>query len=148
MVTLLAELHKACFDVPWDVKAMTDLLSMPGTRAFVIGPAEGVPAGFVIANCASDQADILAIGILPDHRRDRLGSRLLHHLSEQMRSLGVGEIFLEVAADNASAIGLYKACGYIEIGRRENYYAVGRANRTAVQMKCDLEPKPAARKAF
>lgn len=140
MVSLLAELHKACFDEPWDIQAMTDLLSMPGTSAFVIGPAPDVPAGFVIANCASDQADILAIGILPDHRRGRLGSGLLNHLSDKMRSLGVGTIFLEVAADNMAAIGLYRACGYIEIGRRENYYAANRSNRTAVQMKCDLSP--------
>jgi len=141
---LLAELHEACFDAPWDVKAMSDLLSMPGTSAFVIGPAKDIPAGFVIANCAADQADILTIGVLPDHRRSHLASRLLYFLADQLRSLGVDEVYLEVAAENGPAINLYKSCGYIEVGRRDNYYAANRSDRTAVQMKCDLNLSPAS----
>ena len=138
MAPVLAELHKACFAAPWDTKAMGDLLSMPGGLAFVIGRSAGPPAGFVMVNRAADQADILTIGILPRQRRRRLGRQLMQHVSDQLRSLGVREIFLEVAADNAAAISLYKACGYIEIGRRKNYYAPNGRDRTAVQMKCNL----------
>lgn len=138
MAPLLAELHKACFDTPWNIQAMSDLLSMPGSLAFVIEQSTDMPVGFVIANCAADQADILAIGILPAYRRGQLGRRLMAYLSDQMRSLGVAAIFLEVAADNLAAISLYKKCGYIEIARRGNYYDANRLNRTAVQMRCDL----------
>ena len=138
MASLLSELHQMCFDDPWDSKAMADLLLMPGTTGFVITAPSDIPAGFVLANCASDQADILTIGICPKYRRVHLGERLLKYLGDHLLSMGVLEIFLEVAADNEAAICLYKKCGYIEVGARENYYPMDRDNRRAIQMKCAL----------
>jgi len=32
------------------------------------------------------------------------------------------ELFLEVAADNVAAIALYKATGFVAVGRRKDYY--------------------------
>ena len=139
MTPLLSKLHGACFDEVWDEAAMRELMSMPGAMSFVIGTAPDTPAGFVIANRAADQADILSIGILPGDRRRALGRKLLSYLAERLRSEGTSAIFLEVAADNIAAIGLYRSCGYVELGERKNYYASDRSNRTAVQMKCELD---------
>ena len=37
-------------------------------------------------------------------------------------SQGVSRLLLEVRASNAAAIGLYRKYGFIETGRRKNYY--------------------------
>ncbi len=34
-------------------------------------------------------------------------------------------MFLEVATDNAPALALYTAAGFVEVGRRRRYYAGG-----------------------
>jgi ribosomal-protein-alanine N-acetyltransferase len=44
-------------------------------------------------------------------------------LAAAIARLGDGEMFLEVAADNAPAIGLYQSAGFIQAGVRCGYYA-------------------------
>ena len=50
------------------------------------------------------------------------------------------KIWLEVAADNAAARGLYAALGFIEYGRRSKYYKrAGNLAVDAVLMRLDIQ---------
>ena len=43
--------------------------------------------------------------------------------SRRLVERGVTTVFLEVAADNPGAQGLYASLGFVQVGRRKGYYA-------------------------
>ena len=118
---LLAALHGQCLSPAWDEAAMRVLLSSPGTWA-LIEPADD-PAGFALCRAAGGEAEILAMGILPERRRRGLGRALLDAALAAMAEAGAARAVLEVAADNAPARALYAAAGFAQVGRRRAYYA-------------------------
>lgn len=115
---LLAELHAACFTEKWDALALARLMASPGAFALLAIP-EATPLGFVLARLAGGEAEILAIGVAPAGRRRGLGAALLAAVH---RRVGAAPLFLEVAAGNAPAIGLYRASGFRQVGIRPAYY--------------------------
>jgi len=122
---MLATIHAAGFDEPWDEKAIMALLSTPGCIALLATSGvdgKGEPCGFVLARKAADEMEILTIAVLPPMRRRGVGKALLDHLSGIARSAGAASIFIEYAADNAAAEQLYARHGFRSTGRRKNYY--------------------------
>jgi ribosomal-protein-alanine N-acetyltransferase len=77
----------------------------------------------LLLRVAADEAEILTIGVTA--RRLGVGRALLVAGVEKVRALGAAKMFLEVAADNAAARGFYAQAGFVEVGRRPNYYANG-----------------------
>jgi ribosomal protein S18 acetylase RimI-like enzyme len=65
---------------------------------------------------------IYALAVHPESRGKRLGPRLLDDMIQMLRHRGVGRIFLEVRADNHSAIRLYEKAGFRTCRLLHNYY--------------------------
>ncbi len=82
-----------------------------------------------------DEADILYIYTKKDELKKGYGYKLLKESMEILKSDGIREIFLEVRASNIKAYGLYKKCGFFEIGTRKKYYKDG---EDAILMKVTL----------
>jgi ribosomal-protein-alanine N-acetyltransferase len=123
MTEVAAALHEASgFHKPWNARAFAELLAMPGSagRLALIG---GEPAGLVLWRIAADEGEILTICTLPARRRNGVGRHLLAAAIAATAAAGVRRLFLEVATDNAAAIGLYRGFGFAEDGRRRGYYA-------------------------
>lgn len=116
----LAAIHAAAFPPAerWDTRAMAELLAMPGAFGFI--DARG---GFILARLAGGEAEILTLAIQPALRRQGRGRVLLDRV---LKHVGDSTVFLEVAADNAAAGSLYAAAGFVECGRRRDYYGAGR----------------------
>jgi ribosomal-protein-alanine N-acetyltransferase len=114
----LARLHAACFTVPrpWSAQEFAALLADRG----VILVTES--AGFALGRVAADEAEVLTIAVDPAARRSGVGARLLGALLTEAATRGATEAFLEVAADNAAALALYRGAGFAEAGRRRGYY--------------------------
>ncbi len=124
-LALLAELHAACFDERWDAPALASLLAMPGALAFLAsGPLAGdqQPLGFVLLRAIAGEAEIISIGVRPEARRRGIGRRLMEAALAAAAAGGAERLFLEVAADNWQALGLYLSYDFTEVGRRPNYY--------------------------
>ena len=85
--------------------------------------------GYLIVTQVMDVADIDNIAVSPDFRRQGIASLLLDTALEQMDA----DVFLEVRASNAPAIGLYQKYGFARIGIRRNYYEKPRED--AILMK-------------
>ena len=115
----LAALHAAAFaDArPWSAREFQDLLASP--HVFLCPETNGFALGRVIA----DEAELLTLAVHPAKRRDGLGHHLLTAFENTARVRGAIRAFLEVAADNNAAIGLYSKAGYTLSGRRPGYYA-------------------------
>ena len=80
-------------------------------------------AGFLMAQNVLDQAEILTLAVDPECRRQGIAARLVADFHQSCLKRAVSKVFLEVAADNAAAIALYRANGYDEVGLRKRYYS-------------------------
>jgi ribosomal-protein-alanine N-acetyltransferase len=118
----LAGVHAACFEKNWSVAAFQDLMGSAHVHALVLRD-EAKDVGFCLVRVVVDEAEILTIGVLPEHRRGGAGSRLLAIAEAHARKAGAARLFLEVSAENGAARGLYSRAGYSEIGQRRGYYA-------------------------
>ncbi len=118
-IPTLAKLHATCFAEAWDEAALTSLLAGPGVGTLLAKSAEG-PVGLLIYRVVADEAEILTLGVDPNLRRRGAGKALL----EGLLSLPLKTLFLEVASDNADAIGLYTQAGFKQVGLRKAYYAL------------------------
>lgn len=78
--------------------------------------------GFVIVQCAADQAEILTIVTDPDHRKSGIAGSVLSAAEDNLSARGVTIIFLEVAEDNNPAIAFYRSAGFEPFGKRPAYY--------------------------
>ena len=137
---VLATAHGVCFEMPWSIKDFQELLVLPTSFGFLAQIEQETTSnsqnfhepqsnqispdilGFVLCSVVQEECEILTIGVLPKWRRQRVGYRLLQQAVEQAKSLGAGQIFLEVAENNGSAHELYIGHGFKEVGRRPNYY--------------------------
>jgi ribosomal-protein-alanine N-acetyltransferase len=118
----LAMLHRACFpEEPWEPQAMAKIMAIAGFFGRIVW-ADDEPAGFGLALDLGGECEILALGVVPGRRRAGTGSALLASICKEARRRGGQSVFLEVAADNAAARALYAAGGFVQIGRRPNYY--------------------------
>ncbi len=70
----------------------------------------------------AETAQVLTIGVDPDHQRRGLGSLLLADLLAIAVAAGAGEVVLEVRATDRGAQRLYERHGFVAIARRRNYY--------------------------
>ncbi|MGE5514219.1 MAG: GNAT family N-acetyltransferase [Bacteroidota bacterium] len=139
---LLAGMHRICFTDVWDADAMASLLTMPGAQGLIavdggsLVPAAQPPgpAGFVLWRAAAGEAEILTIAVLPPWRRAGVGHRLLDAALDAAAQAGAEAMFLEAAADNTAALGLYEKRGFQRVGLRRAYYG----DKDAVVMKLDL----------
>lgn len=137
----LAALHARAFTFPrpWSAAEFATILAGPG--AVLCADPDG--AAFALGRVVADEGELLTICTAPEARRQGRAARLLARLMAQMRARGAARIFLEVASDNAAAIALYRAAGFIESGRRPGYYrAPDGTCRDGCIMVAQLAPMP------
>ena len=117
----LAGLHARCFPprAAWDGHAMASLLATPGC---IVSCDE---TGLVMIRVAADEAEILTLGVVPEHRRQGRGRTLLDDAARAASAAGARRLFIDVAARNRAAIALYEGYGFVEVGRRPRYYEDG-----------------------
>lgn len=119
---LCAEIHVRCFPNPWSQTEFSTLLASPRNIGFIVQRSDRLAVGFAIAGQAGGEAEILTIGVLPEHRRCGAGRFILEKIRETCESHGTKEIFLEVNASDDGAVSFYQAAGYIPVGTRPGYY--------------------------
>ena len=58
-----------------------------------------------------DMIYLYEIGVLPEHRRHGIGSKMIQLLKEECRSRGITEVWVGTEADNVAARALYESTG-------------------------------------
>lgn len=120
-LALAAAVHGACFDEAWSMKAIAEILAMPGSFG-LIALADGEPVGLVVTLAVGPEAEILSLGVVPALRRHGIARRLFEAVAGRLATQGVARLHLEVAEDNLPARSLYRSLGFAEHGRRPGYY--------------------------
>lgn len=135
---MLARLHATGFERGWDAYEFEHLLAEPSSHAH-LALAEREAIGFALSRLVLDEAEVLSVAVLPRARGRGVGGLLLRHHLSRLAGRGARAVVLEVAADNAPAIRLYRAAGFEESGRRPAYYARrGGPPMAALLMRRDL----------
>lgn len=136
-----AALHRQAFEPlgerAWTRRDMAELLAAPGIAGLLL-EVEGRAAGFALVRVAADEAELLTIAVEVDRRGCGLGRRLLGAVVELAREKGARSLFLEVGADNAPARSLYSQAGFMEVGRRPDYYRRPAGSADALVLRLTL----------
>lgn len=120
-VPQVAALEKECFCDPWSEGSVASELGNPLSRWLVALEGEQV-LGYVGSQTVLDESDMMNLAVDPAFRRRGIARALVCALIEQLRKMGSRCLTLEVRASNESAQALYACLGFVQVGRRKNYY--------------------------
>lgn len=121
----LAVLHAQALPPGWPAEDLADCCG-DARRALLAAAKDGEPEGFILLQFAADEAEVLALAVSEDRRRQGCAASLVREAINLCASKFVTCIYLEVAESNRAARSLYEKFGFIEIARRENYYRTAR----------------------
>lgn len=120
-VAAVAALEQVCFSDPWSEQSVRSELNNPLSLWLTALDGDTV-AGYVGSQTVLDEADIMNVAVAPEYRRRGIARQLLDRLRDLLAAQGVRSLTLEVRASNEPAIALYESLGYVQVGRRPNYY--------------------------
>jgi ribosomal-protein-alanine N-acetyltransferase len=118
---------------------MRDLLESSNVIAF-LAKIDADIAGFVISLVedfeGAELGHIVTIDVAVKHRRKGIGLTLLKSAEDALSQRKIRTVYLEVRAENTSALQLYRKQGYVKTEILENYYSTGiRALRMKKQLR-------------
>lgn len=120
-VPQVAELEKICFADPWSEKSVASELENPLSYWLVALEGDTV-AGYVGSQTVLGETDMMNVAVHPEFRRQGIAEALILALIEALKAWQSHCLTLEVRDSNAPARALYEKLGFLEVGRRKNYY--------------------------
>lgn len=118
----IMELERTCFTTPWSRQSFLLEITKNQLARYFVAEIDGLVVGYGGIWLILDEGHITNIAVDEKYRRLGLGKRLLEELIVLCESYEVKGMTLEVREDNQPAKELYKSYGFIESGRRPNYY--------------------------
>lgn len=118
----IMQVEKSCFTTPWSRDSFLLEITKNQLAKYLVAEVDGIIAGYGGIWLILDEGHITNIAVDEEYRRLGLGKKLLEELIMLCKRYEIGSMTLEVREDNDPAIALYKSYGFIESGRRANYY--------------------------
>jgi [ribosomal protein S18]-alanine N-acetyltransferase len=126
IMPIMNEAFDPDFGERWTASQCVAMLSLPDS-SLLLTTYNGNYAGFALSRWVMDEEELLMIGVAKNLQKNGIGSHMIHHIIHRARVNDRQKIFLEVR-DNNSARNFYYRLGFVDIGRRKNYYAVSNGN--------------------
>ncbi len=124
------------FGEAWSSAQLAGTLAETSSFACLALAAGDVPAGFTLCRCNGPEVELLLISVLPENRGRGIGEALLQRACRDTVDWAASEIFLEVRENNMVARRLYGRAGFVEVGRRRDYYlGAGGVRHAALTMR-------------
>jgi ribosomal-protein-alanine N-acetyltransferase len=124
----------------WPAEDFAEQLRDPRVALWIMEEGQE-PLAYVHVRTVAGEAELLNIAVQPSARRRGLALALLLHAQDQAAAAGAERMFLEVRADNAAALALYRSAGWEQVGIRKRYYSEDGAD--AIVMSIDLVERAA-----
>ena len=125
----LQKIEKECFsEEAFTREHLTYLLETPNAinlKAEADNKIFGFIIGLIETHDKVRVGHIFTVDVAAKHRRTGIGLKLLDELERVFLEKSAKAIYLEVRADNKSALKLYRKKGYSETQPLENYYSKG-----------------------
>ncbi|WP_457576224.1 ribosomal protein S18-alanine N-acetyltransferase [Desulfomarina sp.] len=131
-----------------EILAIEDDCPFGWSREMVAGELEGHPgiqlvaeqmstlSGWCCGTLVVDEAELHRIAVLNRERKRGVAFQLLQDFERRCASQNVSSVFLEVAEKNIPGRRLYEKSGYVQVGRRKNYYS--RVSEDALVLKKNI----------
>jgi ribosomal-protein-alanine N-acetyltransferase len=133
----LSCLHTLCLGKTWGIEEVKSLLRKKETFGLLHFDGEEAN-GFVIFQCVAGEGEILNIGVLPEARQSGIGGMLLKEVIGHCRKHEASALWLEVAESNRPALALYEKYGFVQKGRRKDYYPARQGHEDALTFMLSL----------
>ncbi len=117
----IADLEKLCFSDPWPVAGILPELKNPLSYWLVAMDGDRL-GGYIGSQSCPPEADVMNVAVSPEYRRQGIAQRLIEALVAGLKRKEITSLSLEVRASNEPAIALYNKLGFVQVGRRPNYY--------------------------
>lgn len=114
-VPVIAALEWACQSHPWQLERVEAFLTVPhqGHEQFgLIVSLEGRPVGYAILAVGGGNMSVERIGVFPDHRRKRVGTKLIAHAMLTARARKLGFMSTVLRESNVAAQKFFYECGF------------------------------------
>ena len=131
---VIADVEAVSFDVPWSADAVRDLLGDDLTRVWVARQGDRV-VGAALLRVVVGEGELLRIAVRPEHRRAGVGRALLTAVTSAAADACPHGVFLEVRASNVAARHLYARLGFVDGGRRRDYYQAPQEDAVLMQWR-------------
>ena len=119
-VSEVVAIERGSYQFPWSEGIFRDCLRV-GYVCRVVTVSRQVMA-YGVMSFGAGEAHILNLCVAEGHRCRGVGRQLLGSLIERAADAGMMDAFLEVRPSNTSAIRLYLALGFEQVGMRRGYY--------------------------
>lgn len=108
----------------WQQEDWENLLKDERAIYYALLDGEQIVAGLFVYNWQGkrDYVKIMSLAVDQNRRRQGLGERLLRHVEQEMRQLGMTKFCGETRASNDAMQRLFTRCGYRLEWVEENYY--------------------------
>jgi ribosomal-protein-alanine N-acetyltransferase len=126
------------FGEAWSLVQMAGALARPESFGRLV-IADGVGQAFSLCREIGPDVELLLVAVAPASRRLGYAGLLVDHAIRDARARSAADMFLEVRSNNEAALRLYRGRGFIEVGRRPDYYAGASGERfAAITMRCNI----------
>jgi [ribosomal protein S18]-alanine N-acetyltransferase len=129
-------IERALFADPWTEGTFwSELAGVPETRHYIVAESGDRVVGYAGLFATRHEADVQTLAVAAPRQGEGLGARLLTALLDEAARRDVGEVLLEVRADNDTAARLYERFGFERIGVRRGYYQPGRIDAVVMRRR-------------
>jgi ribosomal-protein-alanine N-acetyltransferase len=131
--------ERASYQFPWSEGIFRDCLRVGYLCR--VAEQDGEVVAYGIVAMGAGEAHVLNLCVAERVRGRGIGRRMLMLLIERSVQAGVQDVFLEVRPSNLHAIALYQSFGFIEVGRRRDYYQAVGGREDALVLRLSLPVK-------
>jgi [ribosomal protein S18]-alanine N-acetyltransferase len=120
-IAVVVAIERESYSVPWSEVTFRGLLRRQDADTVVATLRDAV-IGYAVLWSVLDQAELGNVAVSAAARCGGIGERLVREMLARASARGVREVFLEVRPSNHVARRLYERLGFVQVGRRRNYY--------------------------
>ncbi|RJP53186.1 MAG: ribosomal-protein-alanine N-acetyltransferase [Anaerolineaceae bacterium] len=115
-------IDQVSFSLPWPARSFRfELTDNPASRCWV-ADLDGKVIAMLVGWLIVDELHVATIATHPDFRGRGIGRDLLLRALHLAKAEGARKSFLEVREGNEVARAMYRKFGFVEEGRRKEYY--------------------------
>ncbi len=118
----MEEIERLCFSDPWSRRLLSELLENEAAATLAAVGEDGTVLGYAGIQVVLDEGYVNNVAVRPEYRQQGVASQLLEVFRRFGEGQGLAFLTLEVRDSNQAARALYARHGFVEAGRRKNYY--------------------------
>jgi len=140
----ILEIETLSFSAPWSLNGFLQELENPFSQLWAL-VSDGVLLGYLCFCMVREEMQFLDLAVHPKYRAQGNGSFLLAKVIDHAASKAVSRIWLEVRVSGSSARKLYEKFGFVESGRRKDYYTDPREDAVIMSLALPVATCPSRR---